>query len=122
MTKWFLVGVIVACNACADLMSTAGMRHYGKVDHLNPSGVGRLVRALARNWCVIGGVVANAVGFFTFMSLLSIAEVSFAVPATAASFVLETALAKLILREDVHWRRWLGAVAITLGVALLALP
>jgi drug/metabolite transporter (DMT)-like permease len=122
MTKWMLVGVIVACNSCADLMSTAGMRQYGKVHQLNPSAVGRLLSVLAKNRFVVGGVVANAIGFFTLMSLLSIAEVSFAVPATAASFVLEAVLARLILKEDVRWQRWLGVVVIACGVALLALP
>ena len=88
--KWVLVGMIMVCNACADLMSTAGMRQYGMVDNLRPSGVARLVHALSRNGYVVGGVVANAIGFFTLMSLLSLAGVSFAVPATAGSFVLET--------------------------------
>jgi len=103
-------------------MNTAGMRRYGKVQSLDPQGVGRLLKALARNPFVAGGITANAAGFFTFMALLSIAPVSFAVPATAAGFVFETGLAKLILKEDVHWQPWLGAIAIACGVGLLALP
>lgn len=122
MNEWMLVAAVVACNACADLLSTAGMRHYGTVNDLHPKGLARLVRALSHNKFVIGGVIANAAGFFTFMSLLSVAAVSFAVPATAASFVIETALAKVLLKEDVHWQRWLGASVIACGVALLALP
>lgn len=50
------------------------------------------------------------------------AEVSFAVPATAASFLVETVLAKLLLKEAVHWQRWLGAAMVACGVALLAFP
>jgi len=121
MTKWLLVGLIVACNCCADLLNTAGMRRYGQVDDLRPKGIARLVRSLSRNRYVLGGIVANAVGFFALMSLLSVANLSFAVPATAGSFVLETGLAKTILKEDVHWQRWLGAAVIACGVALLAL-
>jgi len=120
--KWALVGIIIACNSCADLMNAAGMRRNGGVKDLGPSGVARLVRALARNRFILGGIAANAVAFFALISLLSFANVSFAVPATAGSFVVETALAKLILREDVRWRRWLGACVIAGGVALLALP
>lgn len=122
MIKWPLVGIIMACNACADLMSTAGMRRHGKVEDLRPTGVARLLRALARNWYVIGGIVANAIGFFVLMSLLSVADVSFAIPATAGSFVVETALAKILLGEQVHWQRWVGAIVVACGVALLALP
>jgi uncharacterized membrane protein len=53
------------------------------------------------------------------MSLLSIANVSFAVPATAISFVLETLLAKYILKEDVGLRRWAAATLVACGVVLL---
>jgi drug/metabolite transporter (DMT)-like permease len=56
------------------------------------------------------------------MSLLSIAPVSFAIPATASSFLFETILGKIILKESVHWRRWIGAMLIALGVSLLVLP
>jgi drug/metabolite transporter (DMT)-like permease len=122
MIRWLLVGIIIVCNACGDLMNTAGMRLYGKVEDFGPRGLARLVRVLARNRYVVGGIVANAVGFFTLMSLLSVARVSFAIPATAGSFVLETGLAKVILKEDVRWQRWLGAAVIACGVALLALP
>ena len=41
-------------------------------------------------------------------------------PATAASYLLETILAKFILREEVHWQRWLGAGLVACGVILLA--
>ena len=35
-----------------------------------------------------------AVGFFALLSLLSIADLSFAIPATAGSYMIETILAK----------------------------
>lgn len=48
------------------------------------------------------------------------ADLSFAVPATAGSFVLETILARVLLKEAVDLRRWTGACLIAFGVALLA--
>jgi drug/metabolite transporter (DMT)-like permease len=120
MTKWVLVGIIVICNAVADLMNTAGMRRHGRVEDFAPKGIGRMVASISRNKFVLGGIAALAVSFFALMSLLSVANVSFAVPATAASFLLETALARLILKENVHWQRWLGASIVACGVALLA--
>ena len=122
MNQWVLVGIIVCSNSCGDLLNTAGMRLYGEVHDLRPTGLARLVGSLVRNRYVLGGIAANAVGFFSLISLLSVASVSFAVPATAGSFVIETGLAKLILKEDVHWQRWLGAFVIACGVALLAFP
>ena len=54
------------------------------------------------------------------MKLLSIADLSFAVPVNAASVVLETVLARLLLKETVNPLRWAGAFCVACGVALLA--
>jgi hypothetical protein len=41
--------------------------------------------------------VAMAISFFALLSLLSIADLSFAIPATSASYLFETILAKYLL-------------------------
>jgi drug/metabolite transporter (DMT)-like permease len=122
MTRWYLVGVIILCNAGADLMNTLGMRRNGKVTDLAPEGIAKLFSALARNGYVIVGIAAMAAAFFALLSLLSIARVSFAVPATAGGFLIETVLAKVVLKEDVRWQRWVGGLVVSGGVCLLALP
>jgi uncharacterized membrane protein len=61
-----------------------------------------------------------AVSFFSFLKLLEVADLSFAVPATAASYVIETVLARLILKEQVGPRRIAGTLLVGFGVALLA--
>ena len=58
---------------------------------------------------LILAIVCMAVSFFAFMTLVSEADLSFAVPASAASFVFETILARYVLRERVDAKRWLGA-------------
>ena len=120
--KWVLVGISIVCGAASDLLNTAGMRVHGEVTDFKPRGILRFLQALFRNKFVLAGVAAMIVAFFALISLLSIAPVSFAVPATAGSFLVETGLARLILKEDVHWQRWAGATIVGLGVALLAYP
>jgi uncharacterized membrane protein len=44
---------------------------------------------------------------------------SFAVPASSASFVLETLLAKFVLHERISVRRGLGALIVLAGVVLV---
>lgn len=61
-------------------------------------------------------IVFMAASFFSFLKLLEVAEFSFAVPATAASIVIETALAGLLLKEQIGTRRWLGAACVAIGV------
>lgn len=119
--KWLFVLIIVACNATGDLLNAYGMRRNGEVRDFRPGALGRLLRGLTRNRHVVGGIAAMAVGFFALLSLLSIADLSFAVPATSASYLLETVLARLILKEDVRWQRWFGACLVACGVGLLAL-
>jgi drug/metabolite transporter (DMT)-like permease len=76
---------------------------------------------LVRNRFVIGSVVAMAISFFAYEGLLTLAELSFAVPATAITYVLETVLAKYVLKEHVNWLRWAGASLVICGVALVSL-
>ncbi len=118
--RWLLVAVIVACNTIGDVLNTHGMKQHGEVSDFGPRGIRRLIAALTRNRYVVGGILVSAISFVALLLLLSIANLSFAVPATAASYLFEIALAKLILKEEVTWRRWAGASLVAGGVALLA--
>jgi uncharacterized membrane protein len=62
-----------------------------------------------------------AVSFFAFMALVSMSELSFAVPVTAASCILETIFAKYLLKEHIGRARWTGVMLVAAGVVLLAL-
>ncbi|HOK44326.1 MAG TPA: EamA family transporter [Bryobacteraceae bacterium] len=118
--KWVLVGMIVVSNTVGDILCTYGMKRRGEVDDFRPTALGRLFAEISRDRYIIGGFVALAAGFFALMALLSIAELSFAIPATAASYVVETMLAKAILKERVNWVRWAGVSLVACGVALIA--
>ena len=117
--KWLLVVTVVAANAVGDLLNAAGMKHHGEVKSFHPGALRRLMQALMRNSFVVGGVAIMAVAFFAQMSLLSISNVSFAVPASASSYMIETILAKIVLGEHITRLRWAGAVLVGTGVALL---
>ena len=117
--EWRLAALTSICNTIGDVLNTAGMKREPEVEKLNLHSLIVMLSRIVRNPLVIGGVASLTVGFFAMMSLLSIANVSFAVPATAISFVLETLLAKYILREDVGLRRWAAATMVACGVVLL---
>lgn len=117
--QWRLVVLISMCNTLGDVLNTAGMKREPEVDKLSLSSLFRMLSRIVRNPLVIGGVAALTAGFFAMVSLLSIANVSFSVPATALSYVLETLLAKYILKEDVGFRRWAAASLVAAGVLLL---
>ena len=119
--NWLLVAIIVATTTAGQVLQAIGMRRQGEIHDFRPSALGRLVAALARNRFILSSIVCLAVSFFAFMTLVSIADLSFAVPATAASYVFETILAKVVLKERVNGKRCAGVALVACGVALLSL-
>jgi drug/metabolite transporter (DMT)-like permease len=118
--KWLLIAISVAATAAGEVLQALGMRHHGEIRDFRPGALGRALAMLAQNRFVIGSVVAMAVSFFAFLKLLSIADLSFAVPATAITYVLETLLARSVLKERVNWLRWAGASLVICGVILVS--
>jgi drug/metabolite transporter (DMT)-like permease len=117
--QWRLAALTSVCNTVGDVLNTAGMKREPEVEKLNLKALTAVLSRIVRNPLVMGGVASLTAGFLAMMSLLSIANVSFAVPATAISFVLETLLAKYILKENVGLRRWAAATLVACGVILL---
>ncbi len=119
--KWAMIAIIVAATAAGEVLAAMGMRRHGEIHDFRPGALGRAAAVLTRNRFVIGSVIAMAVSFFAYMRLLTLADLSFAVPATAVTYVLETVLAKYVLKEQVNWLRWAGAALVICGVALVSL-
>lgn len=116
----FLLSLVVGGSVAGDLLKALGMSRQGTPDAFGAGALGRFAAAVARNHLFWWSIAAYAVSFFAFMALLSIRDVSFAVPATASGYVVETILAKLFLRERISPKRRLGAVLVAAGVALAA--
>ena len=119
--KFLLIAIIVAATTVGEVMQALAMRRHGEIRDFCPGALGRAMTLLARNRYVIGSVAAMAVSFFAYLGLLTVSDLSFGVPATAITYVLETVLARYVLRERVTWLRWTGAVLVVCGVALVAL-
>jgi len=119
--KWVLIAIIVASTSIGEVLQAIGMRRHGEIRDFRPGALGRAAGSLARNSVVIGSVVAMAVAFFAYLGLLSVTDLSFAVPVTAITYVIETVLAKYVLNERVNWLRWVGAAIVLCGVALVSL-
>lgn len=111
--RWLLVAAIVGSTTAGDLLQSFEMKRHKQ------SSLAETVGLLRRPILMLS-IACMAISFFSFMALLRIADLSFAVPATAATVVVETVLARLVLKERVDRRRWAGAVLVAVGVALLA--
>ena len=120
MKAWVLLSIVVGCTVTGDLLSSYEMKRLGEIQDFRPSGLRRLLAKLATKRFLILSVCFMAISFFAFIKLVESADLSFAVPASAASIVFETILARLILKERVDSRRWLGVCLVAFGVVLLA--
>lgn len=119
MLRWVLVLIIAICNTLGDVLNAAGMRRQGELQEFTARSFARMLLQLVRNPYVLAGMAALTISFFAVLSLYSIANVTFAVPASASSYIFETLLAKYILKEHVGPRRWVAAVLVACGVMLL---
>jgi drug/metabolite transporter (DMT)-like permease len=117
--KWLLLSVIVCATVLSDLLQSYEMKRSGE-QSVDAKGLARLLRLIMSRRYLFFSIVCMAVSFFAFMALVQNAPLSFAVPASAATFVLETVLAKFVLKEHVGRRRTAGALLVLGGVVLLA--
>jgi drug/metabolite transporter (DMT)-like permease len=117
--KWLLVIVMVSATVLSDLLQSYEMKQAGE-QSVTARGLARLLQTIVRKRLLILAILGNAVSFFTFMALVQNEPLSFAVPASAASFVLETLLAKFLLHEKIGARRASGTLLVLAGVILVS--
>ena len=116
------LAMLSLCGAAGDVCLAQGMQQIGALPTLRLRALLVLGRKMAGNGAVRLGLLCMIANFVTLVVVLSWAEVSFIVPATALHFVLATLGAKWLLHEPISRVRWCGTILVGLGVALLALP
>ena len=82
---------LVACSSLGEVLSAKGMQQVGEVS-LRPRALLPAVGRMLRNPYLFFGVVFLAVSFFSFISLLSYADLSYVVPLTVPWFTAVHAL------------------------------
>lgn len=115
--RWVLVGIMVAATAMSDVLQSVEMKRAGE-QSARAHGLMRLALMIVQRRYLILSIACLAVSFFSFMALVQTGPLSFAVPASGASF-LETLLAKVMLKEHVGKRRTVGALVVLAGVVLV---
>jgi drug/metabolite transporter (DMT)-like permease len=112
------LAILVMAGTAGDLALACAMKCVGHVD-LSPACVIRgIIGGFRQLWLWIG-VMLHMAAFVSFLALLSWADVSVVVPASALSYIAGVAGAKLFLREQIDHERWVGVLLIAVGVALV---
>jgi drug/metabolite transporter (DMT)-like permease len=119
---WAAIAAIVLASTTGDVLLSRAMKQVGDVGELRRRGgaltvVGRILS----NPNFLLGVLAMTLAFYSLLVGLSWADVSVVGPAAAAlTFVANALAAKIFLHERVDRRRWIAALLVAGGVALLA--
>ncbi len=122
MLTAFMVLLVVLSSAAGDVFLTKGMKQVGDVSAVSRLEILRTIKRIAGNLNFIVGVACLAVSFFSFLTVLSWANLSFVVPATALVYVVTVLGAKFFLKEQIDRMRWAGTFLVCFGVALICLP
>jgi drug/metabolite transporter (DMT)-like permease len=117
-----MIAAIVVTATAGDVLTASAMRQIGDLDEVRArSGLLGAILAVTANIRFVCGVICMALSFFSLLFALSHADVSLVAPASASlTFVSNAVAAKFFLKENVDRRRWMAAVFVCLGVALLA--
>jgi drug/metabolite transporter (DMT)-like permease len=122
LLTWATIFSVAATAIAGDVLTAGAMRRLGDLDVIRAkSGLVGAIKAVVSSPMFLLGVLCMALSFFTLLFTLSRVDVSLAAPASASlTFIGNAVAAKVFLRENVDKRRWLAALFVCVGVALLA--
>lgn len=117
--RWILLALVVTSAATGDLLQSYAMKQ-GEPPAGGMRGLSDLLKRIWKRRLLIVSIASMAISFFAFLALVRREPLSFAVPASAATFVIEMVVAKFALREKVGARRVAAALCVLAGIVLIA--
>lgn len=115
------VVLMIALGSAGDVLLSAGMKQVGEISSWAPAVLFDSFLRTFTTGMVWMGMVSLALFFVCYMLVLSWADLSFVLPASATSYAIVPLLGYALLGEIVSPVRWAGVALICLGVALVGL-
>jgi drug/metabolite transporter (DMT)-like permease len=113
------LAITVLANSGGEIAVTRAMKDIGEIKNFKLAALLTVFkRAFHSGWMRLA-IALLAAGFFSLLALLSWADVSFVIPATASTYVFGGLGAKFLLGEQLSPARWAGIVLVSVGVALV---
>jgi drug/metabolite transporter (DMT)-like permease len=122
MMTFLMLLTNVLSTSAGDVLITRGMKQVGEISTLRVRDLLGIALRTLSNGNFLGGVGCMAVSFFSFLAVLSWADMSFVVPITSLAYVVSTFGARFVLQERVNPLRWAGTLLVCIGAALVSLP
>jgi drug/metabolite transporter (DMT)-like permease len=119
---WTGIASIVVTATAGDILQSKAMKKIGDLGNVHQSrSVLEVVRLVVSSPGFLLGLFFMALAFFSLLITLSWEDVSVVGPASASlTFIANAFAAQIFLKERVDHRRWLAALFVAGGVALLA--
>ena len=122
LAVWGGIAAVVIASTVGDVLQSRAMKEIGDLGLVRQQhGLSGVVLQVITNARFMIGLAFMAVGFFSLLVTLSWGDVSIVGPASASlTFLANALVAHLYLKENVDRRRWMAALCVAGGVALLA--
>ncbi len=118
---WSGIASVVIASTLGDVLQSRAMKEIGDLGLiLKSNGLASVIRRVVTNSRFMLGLAFMAIGFFCLLVTLSWGDVSVIGPASASlTFLANALVAHIYLKENVDRRRWMAALCVAGGVALL---
>ena len=119
---WAGILLVVVSSVAGEVLLSKAMKQVGDVGELRRQrGLWTVIGRVGRNPNFLLGLLSMTFSFYSLLFGLSWGDVSLVAPAAASlTFVGNAVAARIFLHERVDRRRWIAALLVAGGVALLA--
>ena len=115
----FFLSIVIFAGTGGEILVAHGIKQIARRRPVTRPAIIHLMGQTVRPGVMWVGLVLQAIAFFALLALLSWADVSFVVPATALNYVVGAAGSAIFLRERVNRVRWAGVLLVCLGVSVV---
>ena len=116
---YILLASMVCFNPLGNVLLSRGMKKVGEILDFSPPALFAVLLKTLRNGDVWLGIFSLFLFFASYLLLLSWADLSYVMPASAMGYGVLAVLGYLMLGEAISPARWLGILFICAGVALV---
>ena len=119
---WIVLAMFVFFTSAGDILMAKAMCLVGDLGEIRhrEGTLAAVKRVFSSGWFWLA-VSAMASSFFSLLTALNWADLSFVGPASSAlTFILNTIAGKFYLKENVTGRRWIAAGLVCVGVFLIS--
>jgi len=116
---WLLVALVVIFGTAGNVFFSVGMKRVGALPRWSPAAWHGVFAQVFSSLPIWLGIASMMLFLAAMMLVLSWADFSYVLPATAAIYVLIPLLGHFLLGEVVGPLHWLGVGLICLGIVLV---